>query len=215
MCYQALDCIKPGMWAHEADGQGKAPWHSLPWHLSDKGLHRGQDFLFHRPFAKAASSRVLSSCQSLSALHSQCLSPHSLAAGGVRSLGKSQAWGCFLSEAPALSAPPAPFPEALTASIHPSKLRLPQEFNPDSDSTLSISEFPKGTFLIIVGAQQWGSSAPPGKGNALPRNSRCWSLPPAPRNELLLFHLPWRQEPEEGLSCRLGNLGMAQHTKIL
>lgn len=163
MCYQALDCINPGMWAHKADGQGKAPWHSLPWHLPDKGLHQGlrchrgaENFIFHRRFSNAESSRVLSFCQSLSALHSQCLSPHSLAGGGVRSLGKSHRRGSAsraacraVGRAASLSAPLScsPFLEVLTGSIqilakpiHRSR-RLPQALNPaESDPKLSISK---------------------------------------------------------------------------
>lgn len=105
--------------------------------------------------------------------------------------------------------------------------------NPDCHEYLTLTlvprsvfqNSPKEHFSLSVGAQQWGSSAPPGKGNALPRNSRCSSLPPAPRNELLLFHLPWRQKNQKRVcpaawsrninedSCehRLGNLD----TKIL
>lgn len=85
---------------------------AFPGMSQTKGCTGDRDFIFHRPFPKAASSRVLSSCQSLSALHSQCLSPHSLAAGGVRSLGKSQAWLCFLSRGRGTSSvcTPSPFP---------------------------------------------------------------------------------------------------------
>lgn len=106
-----------------------------------KGCTGDQDFIFHRPFPKAASSRVLIFCQSLSALHSQCLSPHSLAAGGVRSLGKSQAWGCFLScQCLWLCLHPQPLPSSLSCrfALLPSNGHTPQ--NPDCHKCLTLPD---------------------------------------------------------------------------
>lgn len=66
---------------------------------------------------------MLSFCQSLSALHSQCLSPHSLAGGGVRSLGKSRSRGSV-------------FRAACVA--------VGKALSPAAPPTLSLSLFPRG-----------------------------------------------------------------------
>lgn len=158
-------------------------------------------FIFHRPFPKAASSRVLSFCQSLSALHSQCLSPHSLAAGGVKGSWQKPSLGLF-SEPWARHQlclhPQLPSLEVVTVSIPRVPGHTPQNSDchkcltlADSDPKFSILGPPRGALLRYCWGQQWGSaggsSAPAGKGNALPRNSRCFPLPQTPRNELLLF----------------------------